>query len=179
MNWIAPSFYLSFRNNLHIGRKIILIVICKQRLLVATGNSKRVGHPLDMIESDEVEAWAHTRYSKDLMLSLILMLDSSEDSFALMYSSTFSTTTTLDLRSDEEFLGTATTDGSFSSFQTFHSFTNVKTLNLLEQSPLYLSHPTVIMLDRYTHGRRTGCIMQCLCCIPPMASWNTSTSPRK
>ena len=55
-----------------------------------------------------------------------------------LYSSTFSTTTTLDLWVDQEFADPAITSGSFPAFPTFHSFTNVKTLNLLEQSPLYL-----------------------------------------
>ena len=106
------------------------------------GNSKRIGQAMDMTESDEVEA--HRRYSKDPMLSLVLTLDPLENSFAFfnqlleLYSSTFSTTTTLDLWVDQEFADMATTVGSFSSFHTFHSFTNVKTLNLLEQSPLYL-----------------------------------------
>ena len=103
------------------------------------GNSKRVGQALDMTESDEFEA--HRRYSKDPMLSLVLTFDRSDNSFAFfnqlleLYSSTFSTTTTLDLWVDEEFADTVVTVGSFPSF---HSFTNVKTLNLLEQSPLYL-----------------------------------------
>ena len=106
------------------------------------GNSKRVGHALDMTESDEVEA--HSRYSKDPMLSLVLTFNPLEDSFTFfnqlleLYRSTFSTTTTLDLWVDQEFAETITTGGSFPAFPTFHSFTNVKTLNLLEQSPLYL-----------------------------------------
>ena len=103
------------------------------------GNSKRVGHSLDVAESDELEA--HSRYSKDPILSLVLTFDSSDDSFAFFnqlldwYSFTFSTTTTLDLWLDQEFSGPATSIGSFPSF---HSFANVKTLNLLEQSALYL-----------------------------------------
>ena len=103
------------------------------------GNSKRIGQIWDMSESDEVEA--HSRDSKDPMLSLVLTFDPSDDSFACfnqlleLYRSTFSTTTTLELWMDPEFASTATTLGSFSSF---HSFTNVKTLNLLEQSPQYL-----------------------------------------
>jgi F-box-like len=106
------------------------------------GNSKRVGLALDMTESDEVEA--HSRYSKDPMLSLVITFDPLENSFAFfnqlleLYSSTFSTTTSLDLWVDQEFADTAITVGSFSAFPTFHSFTNVKALNLLEQSPLYL-----------------------------------------
>jgi hypothetical protein len=106
------------------------------------GNSKRVGQALDMTESDEVEA--HSRCSKDPMLSLVLTFDPLADSFAFfnqlleLYSSTFSTTTTLDFWVDQEFAGTAIAGGSFSAFPTFHSFTNVKSLNLLEQSPLYL-----------------------------------------
>ena len=106
------------------------------------GNSKRVGQVLDMTESDEIEA--HSRLSKDPMLSLVLTFDPSEDSFAFfnqlleLYSFTFPTTTTLDLWVDQESARTAINDGSFPAFHTFHSFTNVKTLNLLEQSPLYL-----------------------------------------
>lgn len=106
------------------------------------GNSKRVGHVMDMTESDEVEA--HSRSSKDPIISLVLTFDSSENSFVFLnqllelYSSTFSTTTTLDLWLDQEFADTATTVASFPSFHTFHSFTNLKALNLLEQSPLYL-----------------------------------------
>ena len=49
---------------------------------------------------------------------------------------------------DQEFVGTATTNGSFPAFHTFNSFTNVKTLILLGGFPLYLlplfqhsSHP--------------------------------------
>jgi hypothetical protein len=106
------------------------------------GNSKRVGQALDMTESDEVEA--HSRCSKDPLLSLVLTFDPLEDSFSFfnqlleLYSSTFSTTTSLDLWVDQESASTAIRDGSFPAFDTFHSFTNVKTLNLLEQSPLYL-----------------------------------------
>ena len=106
------------------------------------GNSKRVGQALDMTELDEVEA--HSRFSKDPMLSLVLTFDPLEDSFAFfnqlleLYSSTFVTTTTLDLWVDQEFASAAITGGSFPAFSTFYSFTNVKTLNLLEQSPLYL-----------------------------------------
>ena len=106
------------------------------------GNSKRVGLALDMTESDEVEA--HSRYSEDPMLSLVITFDPLENSFAFfnqlleLYSSTFPTTTTLDLWVDQEFADTAISVGSFSAFPTFHSFTNVKSLNLLEQSPLYL-----------------------------------------
>ena len=106
------------------------------------GNSKRIGQALDMTESDEVEA--HSRYSKDPMLSLVITFNPLEDSFAFfnqlldLYSSTFSTTTTLDLWVDQEFADTAVTVGSFPAFSAFHSFTKVKTLNLLEQSPLYL-----------------------------------------
>ena len=109
------------------------------------GNSKRIGQLSRTTESDEVEA--HSLYSKDPILSLVLRFDHSEDSFAFfnqlleLYSCTFSTTTTLDLWVDQEYAGTATTNsnsGSFPAFPTFQSFTNVKTLNLLERSPLYL-----------------------------------------
>ena len=106
------------------------------------GNSKRVGQVMDMTESDEVEA--HSRYSKDPMLSLVLTFGPLEDPFAFfnqlleMYSPTFSTTTTFDLWIDQEFADTVVTGGSFTAFPTFHSFTSLKTLNLLEQSPLYL-----------------------------------------
>ena len=55
-----------------------------------------------------------------------------------MYSSTFSTTISLDLWVDQEFASMAITSRSFPAFLTFHSFTNVTTLNLLYQSPLYL-----------------------------------------
>jgi hypothetical protein len=78
------------------------------------------------------------------MLSLNITFDPLENSFAFfnqlleLYSSTFSTTTTFDLWVDQEFADTAITAGSFFALPTFHSFTNVKTLNLLEQSPLYL-----------------------------------------
>ena len=95
-----------------------------------------------MLESDEVEA--HSWYSKDPILSLILLVRSYGHPFALfnrlleLYSSTFSTTTTLDLWLDEEMASTVTIGGSFSSFHTFHSFTNVKTLNLSWNSSLYL-----------------------------------------
>ena len=146
-NGLNSSMFLSFLSQQlahwpqdHADRYLQAKILSGNR--IHFGNSKRVGHPFDMTESDEIEA--HSQYSKDPMLSLILMLDSSEDSFTLfnqlleLYSSTFSTTTTLDLWLDEEFTDTATTDGSFFSFHTFHSFTNVKTLNLLEQSPLYL-----------------------------------------
>lgn len=106
------------------------------------GNSKRVGQVLDMNDSDEVEA--HSRCSLDPMLLLVLTFDSSENTFSFfnqlleMYSFTFSTTTTFELWLDEEFADTVMTGGSFPSLHTFHSFTNLKTLNLLEQSPLYL-----------------------------------------
>ena len=104
------------------------------------GNSKRVGQASYMTESDEIEA--HGRYSEDPMLSLVFIFDPLEDSFAFynqlleLYSSTFSTTTTLDLWVDEEFARMARITSE--SFPTFHSFANVKTLNLLEQSPIYL-----------------------------------------
>jgi hypothetical protein len=58
-----------------------------------------------MKESDEVEA--HSRYSKDPVLSLILTFDLLENSFAFfdqlleLYSSAFSTITTLDLWVDQ------------------------------------------------------------------------------
>ena len=106
------------------------------------GNSRRIGQVFDKTESDEVEA--HSRYSKDPMLSLVFYFGSSQDSFPFfnqlleLYSFTFSTTTTLDFWLDREFANLATTPGSFPSFQTFHSFTNVKTLHILEQSPFYL-----------------------------------------
>ena len=82
-------------------------------------------------------------YSKDPTLSLDLTFNHLEHSFAFfnqfleLYSSTFSTTTTLDLRVDQ---GTAIANGSFPAFPTFRSssFTNVKTLNLERESPLYL-----------------------------------------
>ena len=105
-------------------------------------NSKYIHQALYMTESDEVEA--HSRNSRDPVLSFILTFDHLEGSFALfnqlleLYSSTFSTTTTLDLGVDQEFEGMAMAGGSFPALPTFHSFTNVKTLNLLEQSPLYL-----------------------------------------
>ena len=106
------------------------------------GNSKRIGQILDMSDSDEVEA--HSRSSKDAMLSLVLTLNSSENTFAFfnelleLYSVTFSTTASLDLWLDQEFVDIATAGGSFISFDTFHSFTNLKTLQLLDQSPVYL-----------------------------------------
>ena len=92
------------------------------------GNSKHVGQA--------------SLYSRDPMLSLILTFDHLEDSFGFfnqlleLYSSTFSTTTALDLWVDQDF--TSIANVSFPAFSTFHSFTNVKTLNLLGQSPLYL-----------------------------------------
>ena len=106
------------------------------------GNTKRIGQALDMTESDEVEA--HSRYSKDPMLSLVLTFSPLEDPFAFLnqllelYSSTFPTTTTFDFWVDQEFADTVVTGGSFTALPTFHSFSNLKTLNLLEQSPLYL-----------------------------------------
>jgi hypothetical protein len=106
------------------------------------GNSMRVGQVSYITESEEVEE--HSRCSKDPILSLVLAFDPLEDSFAFfnqlleLYSSTFSTTTTLELWVDQEFADAAMTSGSFPAFPTFHSFTNVKTLNLLDQSPLYL-----------------------------------------
>ena len=81
-------------------------------------------------------------HSKDPMLSLFLTFHNLEDSFAFfnqlleLYSSTFSTTTTLDLQVNQEYMGIANV--SFPAFSTLYSFTNVKTLNLLGQSPLYL-----------------------------------------
>ncbi|KAF8806908.1 hypothetical protein BYT27DRAFT_6613293 [Phlegmacium glaucopus] len=112
------------------------------------GNSERVGRILDMTESDEVKA--HSRFSKDPMLSLVLTFDSSENSFAFfnqlleLYEPTFSTTTALDLWLDHEFAGPAT---------------------------------TVLRLDRDRHKwcRQS---LQCAYCIPPMASRSSSTSPR-
>ena len=106
------------------------------------GNFRRIGQVLDNTESDEVEA--HRRLSKDPILSLVLTFDASQNSFSFfnqlleLYSFTFLTTTTLDLWLDQEFARTARTAGSFSSLHTFHYFTNVKTLNLLEQSPVHL-----------------------------------------
>ena len=112
------------------------------------GNSKSVGEDSSryMTKSDKVEA--HSRYSKDPMLSLVLTLNPFDDSFAFynqlleLYSPTFSTTTTLDLWIAQEFansvITTTTTSGSFPALATFPSFTNLKTLNLLGQSPRYL-----------------------------------------
>ena len=99
-----------------------------------------------MTKSDEVEA--HSRYSKDPMLSLVLTLNPFDDSFAFynqlleLYSPTFPTTTSLDLWIAQEFansvITTTTTSASFPALATFPSFTNLKTLNLLGQSPRYL-----------------------------------------
>ena len=97
----------------------------------------------DMTESDEVEA--HSRFSKDPMLSLVFdfNINHSENSFIFfnqlleVYSSTFSTTTTLDLGVDTALI-TASGQSSFSAFPTFHSFTNLKTLMLRQQFPLHL-----------------------------------------
>ena len=125
----------------HSGRYLQAKILNAGKILF--GNSKRVGQASYMTESDEIEA--HSRNSEDPMLSLVLIFDPLEDSFAFynqlleLYSSTFSTTTTLDLWVDEEFAHMASiTSESFPAFPTFHSFTNVKTLNLLEQSPIYL-----------------------------------------
>jgi hypothetical protein len=142
LHLMALSCYFSFPNNSHIGRKIAMTVICKQRYLVAVkyhfANCKRVGQVSYITVAEE-----HNWYSNDPMPSLDLAFDPSEDSFGFfnqlleLYSSTFSTTTTtLDLWLDQEFVRTATTNGSFPAFHTFNYFTNVKTLNLLEQSPL-------------------------------------------
>ena len=119
------------------------------------GNSKRIGQVSYMTESlFEEHSSCH---SKDPILSLVLVFDPLDDSFGFfnqlleLYSSTFSTITTLDLWLDQESAsGTTATinNNSFPAFDTFRSFTNVKTLNLVEQSPLYLlplfqhsSHP--------------------------------------
>ena len=106
------------------------------------GNSKRVCKVSYVTESDVVEE--HSWYSKDPILLLVLAFDSLDDSFGFfnqlleLYKATFSTTTTLDLWLGLEFVYLATVNGSFPAFHTFNSFTNVKTLNLLEQSPQYL-----------------------------------------
>jgi len=135
------------------------------------GNGKIYLGNFRRVASDEVEEHSPSRryYSKDPILSLILTFNLLEDSFAFfnqlleLYSSTFSMTTTLDLWVDPEFAGKAvtSTSGSFPALFTFHSFTNVKTLNLLGQSPLYtlplfssfIPCSTVITLDRNRHGR--------------------------
>jgi hypothetical protein len=107
------------------------------------GNSRSVGKVPYMTESDDVEL--HSRFLKDPILLLVFALDLSERSFTFfsqlleMYSSTVSTTTTLDLWVGEQFAGAATTsNGCFPAFLTSHPFTNVETLNMLHQSPLYL-----------------------------------------
>ena len=105
------------------------------------GNSQRIGHWRgSYLESEELEV--HSRHSKEPMLSLELKFDPLEDSFAFfnqlleLYSPTFSTTTTLDLWVDNPF--TRAAKRSFPAFPTFRSFTNVKTLGLQGQSPLFL-----------------------------------------
>ena len=111
--------------------------------MICFGNFRCHKHSLNTIlGSDEVEA--HSRCSKDPILSLNLLPPCYEYSLELfnqlleLYSSTFLTTTTLDLWFDGKMASTAATGGSFSSFHTFHSFTNVKTLNLSWNSSLYL-----------------------------------------
>ena len=106
------------------------------------GNSKLLGQVPYMSGSDQVEA--HSRYSKDPMLSLMVTFNNLEDSLTFfnqlleVYSSTFSTTTTLVLWVDQRFADTAIANGSFPAFSTFRSFTNLKILKLRGQTPLFL-----------------------------------------
>ncbi|KAF8972752.1 hypothetical protein BDZ97DRAFT_855130 [Flammula alnicola] len=106
------------------------------------GNSRRVGYIWDMTESAVIEE--HSLTSKDPLVWLVLSFDSSEDTVNFftqllsLYDITYPTTTTLDLWLDEDFATSITNPTRFPSLSTLHSFTAVKTLNLLERSPLYL-----------------------------------------
>ena len=84
---------------------------------------------------------------------------------------------------DQEFAGTAITSGIFPAFPTFRSFTNVKTLNLLYQYPLYLlpsaiSSSEAITLDTGTNTDNGQGAMCSISYISPEASRSRNTSPR-
>ncbi|KAF9479558.1 hypothetical protein BDN70DRAFT_684895 [Pholiota conissans] len=110
------------------------------------GNSRRVGHIWDMTEEAVIEE--HSQISEDPLVWLVLTLDNSEDTVRFfnqllsLYESTYSTTKTLDLWLDEEFANTLTSANATPhlrpALNVLRSFTAVKTLNLLERSPLYL-----------------------------------------
>ena len=155
------------------------------------GNFRRHKHSLNTIlGSDEVEA--HSRYSKDPILSLNLLPPSYEYSLELfnqlleLYSSMFLTTTTLDLWFDRKYGCDRWIFLLLPHLPFLHQRQNLESLmELLSLSAtifpkLFLTRPpaipcaTDIMIGRYTNGRN----MQCACWIPPMASWNPSTPPR-
>ncbi|KAH9485071.1 hypothetical protein JR316_0001977 [Psilocybe cubensis] len=119
------------------------------------GNSRRVGHIWDMTEADVIAE--HAASTCDPLLWLVLSFDTSDDtlhffnSLLSLYEPTYATTTTLDLWIDEEFMAAANDNNAagngsaltnlgppFPSLDILHSFTSVRTLNLLERSPLYL-----------------------------------------
>jgi len=106
------------------------------------GNSRRVGHVWDMTEEDVIEE--HAQSSADPVLWLVISLASTHDTLTIfnqllaLYDSTYPTTTTLDLWLDEEFATINANAVTFPTPSSLHSFTAVKTLNLLGRSPLYL-----------------------------------------
>ncbi|KIM39685.1 hypothetical protein M413DRAFT_447142 [Hebeloma cylindrosporum] len=106
------------------------------------GNSRRVGYIWDMTEEDVVKE--HAQSSADPMLWLVISLGSSNDTLILfnqllaLYNLTYPTTTTLDLWIDEEFAMTNPNAPTFPALSNLHSFTALKSLSLLERSPVYL-----------------------------------------
>lgn len=104
------------------------------------GNSRRVGYIWDMTEEAVIEE--HSNSSRDPLVWLVLSLDNSEDTAVFfnqllaLYDCTYPTTTTLDLWFDEEYAHSLSNPTRLLNI--LRSFTAVKTLNLLERSPLYL-----------------------------------------
>jgi hypothetical protein len=106
------------------------------------GNSRRVGHIWDMTEEDVIKE--HAQSSVDPVLWLVISLASTHETLTIfnqllvLYDPTYPTTTTLDLWLDEEFTTINPSVAALPALSALHSFTAVKTLNLLERSPLYL-----------------------------------------
>jgi len=107
------------------------------------GNSRRIGLPWLMSEGEVLED--HAANSEDPVLWLMFKMSSTAGSISFFqsllhtYRSTFRATTELDLWF-EELDGSPSTPAEIflSSLDTFMTFTHVRTLNLLDDSPLYL-----------------------------------------
>ena len=110
------------------------------------GNSRRVGFIWDVKESDVIGEHAQT--SSDPLTWLVLSFEVPEKTLSFfnrllsLYEPTYSTTASLDLWVDDDFVTptTATLHGahSYPSLDILRSFPAVKVLNLLERSPLHL-----------------------------------------